>query len=36
MNLIKQIEVNGIKIEDLCLDFTLPGQPEIELKVKRK
>ncbi|ORZ03059.1 hypothetical protein BCR43DRAFT_450211 [Syncephalastrum racemosum] len=29
---IKQIEVNGIKIDDLCLDFTLPGQPEIELK----
>ncbi|ORX75729.1 hypothetical protein BCR32DRAFT_224865 [Anaeromyces robustus] len=28
---IKSIEVDGAKIDDLCLDFTLPGYPEIEL-----
>jgi hypothetical protein len=28
---IKSIEVDGAKIEDLCLDFTLPGYSDIEL-----
>ncbi|KAI8337685.1 hypothetical protein BC941DRAFT_425909 [Chlamydoabsidia padenii] len=30
--LIGNIEVNGAKIQDLCLDFTLPGRPDIDLK----
>lgn len=29
---IKEIEVDGAKIEDLCLDFTLPGDETYELK----
>ncbi|KAG4108019.1 hypothetical protein H8356DRAFT_919703 [Neocallimastix lanati (nom. inval.)] len=28
---IKSIKVDGAKIEDLCLDFTLPGYSDIEL-----
>ncbi|KAI9252921.1 hypothetical protein BDA99DRAFT_486688 [Phascolomyces articulosus] len=29
---IKSIEINGTRLEDLCLDFTLPGHPDIQLK----
>lgn len=29
---IKEIEVDGAKLEDLCLDFTLPGDETYELK----
>ncbi|KAI8082723.1 uncharacterized protein BX664DRAFT_387876 [Halteromyces radiatus] len=29
---IENITINGAKIQDLCLDFTLPGYPNIELK----
>ncbi|ORX47415.1 hypothetical protein DM01DRAFT_1339048 [Hesseltinella vesiculosa] len=29
---IKDIVVDGACLEDLCLDFTLPGQPDVELK----
>lgn len=28
---LKQVTVDGSTIEDLCLDFTLPGYPDIEL-----
>ncbi|KAJ9250841.1 hypothetical protein DTO207G8_5833 [Paecilomyces variotii] len=28
---LRQIEVDGVKVEDLALDFTLPGYPAIEL-----
>ncbi|OJZ91067.1 hypothetical protein ASPFODRAFT_29487 [Aspergillus luchuensis CBS 106.47] len=28
---LQQIEVGGVKVEDLSLDFTLPGYPAIEL-----
>eukprot|EP00658_Telonema_sp_P-2_P085944 TRINITY_DN9915_c0_g1_i4.p1 TRINITY_DN9915_c0_g1~~TRINITY_DN9915_c0_g1_i4.p1 ORF type:complete len:1131 (+),score=303.45 TRINITY_DN9915_c0_g1_i4:245-3637(+) len=28
---IEAVTLDGAKIEDLCLDFTLPGRPEIEL-----
>lgn len=31
---IKEIEVDGAKIDDLCLDFTLPGDETYELKVR--
>lgn len=31
---IKEIEVDGAKVEDLCLDFTLPGDETYELKVR--
>jgi E3 ubiquitin-protein ligase TRIP12 len=34
MEAIKHIEVDGAKLEDLCLDFTLPGDATYELKVK--
>lgn len=27
----KQLTLDGSKIEDLCLDFTLPGHPDIHL-----
>lgn len=30
---IKEIEVDGAKVDDLCLDFTLPGDETYELKV---
>ncbi|CAO3599290.1 unnamed protein product [Absidia cylindrospora] len=30
--LIDNIEIDGIKIEDLCLNFTLPGRADIDLK----
>ncbi|CAO3655933.1 unnamed protein product [Mucor hiemalis] len=29
---IKEIEVDGAKVDDLCLDFTLPGDETYELK----
>lgn len=29
---IDALQFKGTKIEDLCLDFTLPGYPEYELK----
>ncbi|KAI9481304.1 MAG: hypothetical protein EXX96DRAFT_502897 [Benjaminiella poitrasii] len=29
---VKHIEVDGAKIEDLCIDFTLPGNDNYELK----
>lgn len=29
----KEIQVDGAKLEDLCLDFTLPGDSSYELKV---
>lgn len=32
MQAIKHINVDGAKIEDLCLDFTLPGDDTYELK----
>ncbi|CAO3632336.1 unnamed protein product [Cunninghamella echinulata] len=32
LKLINDIQINGAKIEDLCLDFTLPGHDAIELK----
>lgn len=28
---IAQLEINGVKVENLSLDFTLPGNPSIEL-----
>ena len=28
---IKEIEIQGVKVEDMALDFTLPGYPSIEL-----
>jgi E3 ubiquitin-protein ligase TRIP12 len=30
---IKDIQVDNAKLEDLCLDFTLPGDATYELKV---
>ncbi|KAF9876240.1 HECT-domain-containing protein [Colletotrichum karsti] len=27
----EDITIDGVKLDDLCLDFTLPGHPEIEL-----
>jgi E3 ubiquitin-protein ligase TRIP12 len=30
---LKNIELNGAKLDDMGLDFTLAGYPEIELKV---
>lgn len=32
----ENIEIDGVKIEDLYLDFTLPGDSKYELKVKKK
>ena len=29
---VDNIVIDGMKLEDLCLDFTLPGYPEIELE----
>jgi E3 ubiquitin-protein ligase TRIP12 len=29
---LQKLTLKGVKIEDLCLNFTLPGYPEIELK----
>lgn len=29
---IENIIIDGVKLEDLCLDFTLPGYPHIELE----
>ncbi|KAI7848614.1 hypothetical protein BDC45DRAFT_471059 [Circinella umbellata] len=29
---IQSIKINGVQLEDLCLDFTLPGHPDIKLK----
>lgn len=31
----ENIEIDGVKIEDLYLDFTLPGDSKYELKVKK-
>ncbi|KAK9482370.1 hypothetical protein V1527DRAFT_499185 [Lipomyces starkeyi] len=28
---VENIEIDGVKVDDLALDFTLPGQPEFEL-----
>jgi E3 ubiquitin-protein ligase TRIP12 len=33
---MKDVTMNDSRIEDLCLDFTLPGYPEIELKTGGK
>lgn len=30
-NAMERIEIKGVRIEDLALDFTLPGYPQIEL-----
>ncbi len=30
---IANLEVSGVKLEDMCLDFTVPGYDELELKV---
>lgn len=32
VNAIQNIEIDGAKVEDLALDFTLPGYPTIELR----
>lgn len=29
---VEELSLRGSKIEDLCLDFTLPGQPDYVLK----
>lgn len=29
---VSQLRFRGVKIEDLCLDFTLPGYPDFLLK----
>lgn len=31
---ISAIEVNGVTLEDMCLDFTVPGYEDLELKVR--
>lgn len=30
---IAAIDVKGVKLEDMCLDFTVPGYEDLELKV---
>lgn len=30
---IANLEVNGVKLDDMCLDFTAPGYDDLELKV---
>jgi E3 ubiquitin-protein ligase TRIP12 len=30
---ISKLEVNGVTLEDMCLDFTVPGYDDLELKV---
>ena len=30
---IANLEVSGVKLEDMCLDFTVPGYDDLELKV---
>lgn len=32
MDAASKIQVDGCRIEDLCLDFTLPGEANLELK----
>lgn len=31
VNLVEKIEIGGVRLDHLCLDFTLPGYPNIEL-----
>ena len=30
---MKQLTLDGATVEDLCLDWTLPGTPDYEIKV---
>lgn len=30
---IAGLQVNGVTLEDMCLDFTVPGYEDLELKV---
>jgi hypothetical protein len=32
---MSDLKLDGAAIEDLCLDYTLPGYPDVELKVRR-
>ncbi|CAG8760709.1 14718_t:CDS:2, partial [Acaulospora colombiana] len=33
---ISKLEVNGVTLEDMCLDFTVPGYDDLELKASGK
>jgi E3 ubiquitin-protein ligase TRIP12 len=35
MQEIESLQVEGVQIQDLCLDFTLPGDATYELKVRK-